>query len=297
MPEKIPVMLFTLHNMEKLGRRLKPIGKLIIGLQPGLGTTLPKIGYLDLEPEAYGAAACVSSLFYALVFFIISFVVITLRGTIGQPLGLSLAIGFGTWFIFLMLHMGYPGILVRKMAAKESKDLMFALREIIMGIDSGVPLFDSIKNVGTGEYGYVSAAFSEIVRSIEGGMSEVDALRSLALRSESEYMKRTLWQMVNTLESGASMGAALDSMVESIEGYTYREIKNYSTSLNFLLLIYMLVASVVPSLGITLMVLLSAFSGLGVDVGTIALLVGCSMGVQIVMIGYMGSTRPELFGG
>ncbi len=295
MPERIPVMLLTHRDMDGVGRRLRPLGKAALALQPGLRITLPKIGY-DLDPEAYCAASLLSSFFYGLMLFAISLAATMLRGT-AEPLVLSLAVGTGTWAVFLMLHLAYPGIVLSKMATKESKDLLFALREIIMGVDSGVPLFDSIRNVASAEYGYVSAAFTEVVRDIESGIPEVDALRMLALRTESEYMKRTVWQMVNALESGASMEAALMGMVESIEGYTYRDIKNYSCNLNFLLLIYMLVASVVPSLGITLMVLLSAFSGLGVDVTTISLLVGSSAVVQVILIGYMGSTRPELFGG
>lgn len=295
MPEKIPVMLLSQGNMERIGRRLRPLGKAALSLQPRLKIILPKIGY-ELEPEAYCGASLLSSFFYGLVLFAISFVATSLRGT-AEPLMLSLVVGIGAWLVFLVLHLVYPGIVLSKMATRESKDLLFALREIIMGVDSGVPLFDSIRNVADAEYGYVSAAFTGVVRDIESGIPEVDALRMLALRTESEYLKRTLWQMVNALESGASMESALLSMVESIEGYTYRDIKNYSSNLNFLLLIYMLVASVVPSLGITLMVLLSAFSGLGVDVTTLALLVGSSALVQTILIGYMGSTRPELFGG
>jgi flagellar protein FlaJ len=295
MPEKIPVMLLSTANVERVGRRLKPLGKYVLSMQPKLKRTLPKIGY-DYEPEIYCAAALLSSFIYGMILFAISFVASAAGGN-AQPLALGLAAGIGMWLVALFLHLAYPGIILSKIATRESKDLLFALREIIMGVDSGVPLFDSMQNVASANYGYVSTAFTDVVRNVEGGMPEVDALRMLALRTESEYLKRTVWQMVNALESGASMEAALTDMVESIEAYTYRDIKNYSSTLNFLLLIYMLVASVVPSLGITLMVLLSAFSGLGVDMTTIGILVGGSAVVQIVMIGYMGSTRPELFGG
>jgi hypothetical protein len=59
----------------------------------------------------------------------------------------------------------------------------------------------------------------------------------------------------------------------------------------------MLAGVVAPSLGITFMVLLSAFSGLGVTMETVAMLLGFTIVVQIVIIGYMSSLRPELFGG
>jgi hypothetical protein len=46
-----------------------------------------------------------------------------------------------------------------------------------------------------------------------------------------------------------------------------------------------------------MLVLLSAFSGLGVTIETLGLLVGSSAAMQVIMIGYMSSTRPEIFGG
>lgn len=71
----------------------------------------------------------------------------------------------------------------------------------------------------------------------------------------------------------------------------------YSTNLNFIMLIYLLGAAAVPSIGIAFLVLLSAFGGIGVDLTTIgALLVGTSL-FQIVLIGYISNARPDLFGG
>ena len=164
-------------------------------------------------------------------------------------------------------------------------------------IEGGVPLYDSIKNVSLGDYGYVSIDLGGVVKQIERGVPDRVALRELALRTESEYMKRALWQIVNALESGASLSGALSAIVQSIENYMYHDIKNYSSNLNFLMLLYMLAATVVPSLGITFLVLLSAFSGLGVTFATLLMLLAGSVLIQVIMIGYMSSTRPEIFGG
>jgi len=143
----------------------------------------------------------------------------------------------------------------------------------------------------------VSSDFGNVVKEIEAGSSEREALRDLALKTESEYLKRAVWQMVNALESGTSIGTALPSIVDSLENYLYREIKNYSANLNFLMLIYMMSAAVIPSLGITFLVLLSAFSDFGITLETVGMLVGISVVMQVILIGYMSSTRPEIFGG
>jgi len=296
---KIPVLLLTPKTVRRIGRRLKPIGSALAKLQPGMGETLSKMGF-DISAGEYMAGSLVSSFLYGAIFCAISLVALSIRG--GEELvesapSISIGVGLVVWLLFFLLHIIYPKITVSKIATKESKDLLFALREIMVDVDSGVPLFDSMKNVATSDYGYVSNDFNDVVKQIESGVPEREALKRLALKSESEYMRRAIWQMVNALESGASMGNALPGIVQSLENHIYREIKSYSSNLNFMMLIYMLSAAAIPSLGITFLVLLSAFGDFGVTAGTIQMLVAASAFIQIVMIGYMSSTRPEVFGG
>jgi len=296
MPERVPVMLLSLNAMRGAGRRLKIVGKAIANLFPKLGPTLKKIG-LDVEPEAYAASSLISSFFYGLIFFVMILGVVLYRGTIEEPYNIALASGIGMWAVMFMLHILYPGIILKKIAAKESKDLLFALREIMIDVNSGVSLFWAVKNAAGAGYRYVSQDFQWVVEQIESGTPEREALRNLALKTESEYMKRAVWQVVNALESGAALGDALSGIVETVEEYIYRDIRNYSANLNFLILIYMFAAAVVPSLGITFLVLLSAFSDFGVTIEAVMMLVAISVVIQIIMIGYMGATRPEIFGG
>ncbi|VVC02936.1 Type II secretion system (T2SS), protein F [Candidatus Bilamarchaeum dharawalense] len=295
-PPKIPFLLLSFRSMERIGRRWQGVGKTIVALQPSLRTTMTKLGY-PFSAETYAVGSLASSFLYGLIFFLIMALVLMVKGDSEDPIRIALGASLGMWMVLLLLHLIYPGILIKKVAAMENKDLLFALREIIMDVDSGVPLFDSMKNVATSDYRQVSASFEAVIREVETGNSEVEALKHLAIRSESEFMKRTIWQMVNALESGASMKNALSGIADALEAASYREIKNYSANLNFLLLMYMLVAAVAPSLGVTFMVLLSAFGGLGVDLVSVGFLVGGSAILQVIMIGYMSSTRPELFGG
>ncbi len=295
--DRILLMLVSQRRMFQLGRRFRGLGRLLARANPRMGSILTKLK-LDMEPEGYAVGAFASGLAYGLLFFILSAAVLWVRyQDPAQVWPQSLAIGLSLWLIAFMFLMMYPGIMMRKIAAKESNDLLFALREIMVDIDGGVPLFESIKNVASGDYGYVARDLATVIRQIERGVPDRVALRELAVRTESESMKRSLWQMVNALESGASLGTALSAIVQSIEGYMYRDIKTYTSNLNFLMLLYMLAATVVPSLGITFLVLLSAFSGLGVSFTTLLLLLGSSVLIQAIMIGYMHSTRPDTFGG
>jgi flagellar protein FlaJ len=285
----IPFLLFSAKTTNAIGRRFRGLGKYVMLLSPSLKSVVPKLE-LGVDGRSYAAASFFSSLIYGILFGIIVFIVLTVRAAENAP-NAAVAIGFAFTFVFLMLHLFYPKIIITKVAVAETKDLLFALREVMMDIDGGVPLFDAMKNVSLGNYRYVSKDFEWVVRQIEGGVPEREALKQLAIKTESEYFKRAIWQLVNALESGAGMNSALLSIVNSLEGHLYREIKNYSANLNFMMLIYMLVAAALPSLGITMLVLLSAFSGLGVTIETLGLLVGSSAAMQVIMIGYMRSIQ------
>lgn len=290
-------MIVSPGQMFWFGRRFRPLGRVLALANPRLDTILPKLR-MDSEPEGYALGSFVSSFFYGLMLFALASAVLYVRYQDLEQVYLpSLVVGLAFWVVFFIFHMIYPGIIMTKIATKESNDLLFALREMMIDIEGGVPLYDSMKNVAWGDYGYVSRDLGGVVKQIERGVSDRVALRELAIRTESEYMKRALWQIVNALESGASLSNALSAIVVSIQNYMYQDIKNYSSNLNFLMLLYMIVATVVPSLGITFLVLLSAFSGFGVSFTTLLMLLGFSVVVQAIMIGYMSSTRPEIFGG
>jgi pilus assembly protein TadC len=295
---RIPFILLTLRRMDEIGRRMKGFGRVLNILRPSLGHELDSLG-IRIKPENY----CVGAFFSAFIYGLLAFSIALLPLVTGSQftpvaaLRVSAAIGIMFFIIFLMLHLLYPSIITKKIAIRSENDLLFALREVMLGMHSGIPLFETLKNVSLGDYGRISDDFAMVVKQIENGIPEKDALRALVLLSDSEYEKRAVWQMINALESGASMSTALPGIVDALEGHTYRKIRSYSATLNFLMLIYMLVAAAIPSLGITFLVLLSAFSGLGVTVETILMLIIGAGICQAIMIGYMSSTRPEIFGG
>lgn len=294
--ERIPVLLFSWKSVIRIGKRLRPVGRAAVKLNPKLGEVLQKLG-VEVDAEAYAAASVLSSFLYGLFLFIAISLVFLITNTIDQQIPLALASGTGVWMLFLLLHLIYPGIILRKVAVNEGRDLLFALREIMMDVNSGVPLFSALQNVAEADYGYITKDFKLVTERIESGTSEKEALKEFAIKSESEHVKRAVWQMVNALESGAGMGGALSGIVQSVEEKTYRDIRDYTSNLNFLMLIYMFTAAVIPSLGVTFMVLLSAFGDFGVTVETVSMLVAGSAIMQAILIGYMGSTRPEIFGG
>ncbi len=297
-PLRIPFVLLNYRSMEETGRRMKGLAKVVGSIRPKLGKELEALE-IPIRGEYYSIGAFFSALIYGLLAFDLVMFALTYSATMpmNSMIRFGAAAGLSLFMAFFMLHLYYPVIIVRKISARSDKDLLYALREVMLSINSGIPLFDSIKNVSLGSYGKVSLDFGMIVRQVESGTPMKDALRNQALLSESEFFKRAMWQMINALETGASMSTAMPGIVDALETQTYRNIRTYSSNLNFLMLIYMLVAAAIPSLGITFLVLLSAFSGFGISLDKIiGLVAGAAIG-QLLLISYMSSTRPDIFGG
>ncbi len=293
---RIPLHLFSFKKIEGF-KRLSSIGKALRVFRKNIDDDLAGLD-VRVNGDLYLVASFFSAFFYGIFMgatvFLITYLIPSQRA-LSQTFGIG--IGFLLFFMMFMLHVMHPSIIRKKIAGRQSKDLLFALREIIMNVESGVPLFDSMKNVSVANYGYVSEDFAMVVRKIESGVFERDAIRDLAIQSQNEYLRRAAWQIVNALETGSKVGNALVSITSVLEKQINREIKNYSASLNFIMLIYILVAAAIPSLGVTFLVLLSSFSGAGINSTTVFMILGMSFFVQFIMLGYSNATRPAIFGG
>jgi len=111
---RIPVLLFQLNTVESLGRRFKGFGRMLAGFMPGMNDVLRKIG-MDVSAEAYTVSSFFSSFIYGLFFFLVAMIALTYRGA-DQVLYISLGFGILFWVVFYLLHIIYPGIIMKKIA-------------------------------------------------------------------------------------------------------------------------------------------------------------------------------------
>lgn len=71
--------------------------------------------------------------------------------------------------------------------------------------------------------------------------------------------------MINSIKSGSNIKKTLKSITKELSSEQRTKIANYSRELNLWSLIYMLFAVAVPSIGSTMLVILSSFAGFGID--------------------------------
>jgi len=286
-------MLIPLEIGKKISKRLVGIGAVLARIVPGLKYDLEKTD-IDLTQEEYLAVCLVNCLFVFVLFSVLSFFLNYFVGlkTLQQSLTLSLGIGLALLVLFFVLLARYPKILAKKKAEQLEKNLVFALKDILLQISSGVSLYNSLVNVSKANYGLVSTELEKTAKQVNSGKPMDKALEELAITSESEYLRKTVWQLVNTLRAGASLKGALKTIITHLMMEQKSKIRDYAKELNMWSLIYMLFAVAIPTIGITMMVILSSFAGMGMGKGTlVAFIIACFI-VQFVLIGLVKARRP-----
>lgn len=97
-----------------------------------------------------------------------------------------------------------------------NNNLPFALSQMSSIASSGIPpeyMFDLL--TGFKEYGEITEEAKLIVRNIKSfGMSSIDAIKNVAMRTPSKSFKEILLGITSTIETGGDIGAYLREMAE-----------------------------------------------------------------------------------
>lgn len=188
-----------------------------------------------------------------------------------------------------------PRIKAKKRTRLLEKELPYALRHVLIEVDAGVSLYRAMVSVTDG-YGEASEEFNKIVSEINAGKSEVEALEDSILRNPSQQYRRALWQIINSIKSGADVSETLSSLVDTIMEQQILSVEEYGKELNPYTLMYMMIAIIMPSLGVTFLMILSTFTGMDLSntifYGILIFLVL----FQILFINLVESKRPLVKG-
>jgi len=198
-------------------------------------------------------------------------------------------------FIFIN-QTSYPRIYNLKKTRDVERNLIPALQDMLVQLESGVPVFQIIANISISNYGFVSYEFKKAVNEINSGISQIDALESLIKRNSSTYFKRILWQLSNGLRSGSDMSIVLKDIIDNLNKEQAIQIQSYGSKLNPLIMFYMLITVILPSLGITFLTIISSMLNLSsflVEMMFVTVFVFVIL-MQIMFLGLIKTRRPSL---
>ena len=194
-----------------------------------------------------------------------------------------------TFFYLIKL----PDMRIAKKEKEISKEIVFAGRFIIIELESGVPLYNAMLNASK-NFEVIGKYFKEITDRIDLGTSIEDSLNEAAEFIPSNDFRRILWQMINSIRTGSDIGKSLYSVIEQITKDQVTQINKYGKKLNPLAMFYMIVAVILPSLGMTMLIILSSFIQFQLSL-TILIALACFLGfVQFMFIAMVKFSRPAI---
>jgi flagellar protein FlaJ len=289
------LMLYPLENAKSFGNRFLFIGRFLSKLIFSLKYDLQKAEiYIDVE--RYCLASLLSASIYGLMFLFVgmAFGTILTKSLGATTITFMFIAGLSAFLGMLVFHLLYPKMAARQLASMVDQELLFALRTMLIQLSSGISLFEAMKSVSKGNYGQVTVEFNLVVRDVNAGMSETEALEKLAFRTKSDILKKTVWQVITTMRSGGSVVTALNSQVDALVAQQMDSIRAYAAELNLWTLVYLIIAAAMPSLGITFLVIASSIGGSGIGTEAVALIVLLSLSIQIAMIFLVRSKVPKV---
>ena len=103
-----------------------------------------------------------------------------------------------------------------------------------------------------------------------------------------------MWQITNAMKAGSDVASSLEAIVNSLTQEQIIAIRRYGQELSPFTLMYMLIAVIMPTLGITFMIILSSFAGIKIpDITFPAILLVLTV-FQYFYMGVIKTKRPSL---
>lgn len=303
---RIPLIPFKTETALNFARKFFGISKEMTKFFPSLNYELRQVK-INLNPREYVALAIFTALFWFVLMIFITIFIGILAGALTTPTNILSYFTSTYLFIMLLTNIGitlfvfyyvvfYPKKILREKIRLLEKDLLYALRHLLIQVRSGVTLFNAMVSVAAGDYGLISEEFEEAVREINAGVSEIDALEAMSWRNPSLYFRRVIWQLVNGMRAGSDIATTLREIVNGLAIDQRIEIRKYGAQLNPMALAYLMLAVIIPTLGITFLIILSSFFNLNILPLDLVLYFGLAFLVffQYMFIGLIKVRRPSM---
>jgi len=197
------------------------------------------------------------------------------------------------YFIIFSYLMKVPDVKIAKKGKEVNKEIIFAGRFLIIELESGISLYNAMVNVSK-NYKIVGGYFNEIIDKVSLGTRMEDAINETIEKNPSSNLNKVLWQVLNSLKTGADISQSLSGILRQISREQLIEVKEYGRKLNPLAMFFMVIAIIMPSLGITMLIIFTTFISLTIDLTAlmaIALFIGF---IQYMFFSMIKSSRPAV---
>ncbi len=256
---------------------------------PGLSLKLKQAG-MNEKPEEFVRKVFFSAFYMTTGIMLILF---TLMLKLNVLKGILLVV-FPIIFVLTFLYMlKMPDVIILRKEREINREIVFAGKFLIIEMESGVPLYNAIVNVSK-SYDAIGKHFKEIVDRIDVGTPIEEAITETIETTPSHHFRKLLWQILNSLKTGADISKSLSAVVDQIAEEQIIEVREYGRKLNPIAMFYMILAVVMPSIGVIMLIILATFVSFRVDL-TLLLIIACLIGfIQFMFYSIIKTQRPAV---
>ena len=173
------------------------------------------------------------------------------------------------------------------------REVLFAGQYLLIKLYSGRPLLNALIDT-TKSYGVAAKYIEEIVNDISTGSSLENALENAITYSPSEKFRKILFHISNALKLGIDVAKPLSSVLDEIAKEQDIEIKRYGKKLETIVIFYMIAAVVLPSIGMTLFIVLSSFINFTIGTTHFLIVISFIIIIQLLFISVFKAIRPTV---
>ncbi|MBU0665887.1 MAG: type II secretion system F family protein [Nanoarchaeota archaeon] len=248
------------------------------------------VAQINLTPENYikekfRSTLIISGMLTILTFFMFS--------KMNLPIILVILAFIVYFFLIFKVFFKTVKAKITKRQKKIDEEVLFAGRFLLVKLHSGKPLINALMDASD-SYGVASQYFKDIIRDIDTGTPLEEALDKAASYSPSKRMRKILFQINNALKIGIDVTQTLESILDQISSEQLLEIDRYGKKLNSVTMFYMLLAIVLPSLGLTMFVVVASMINIGADLTLFLAIAFFLIIIELIFLSIFKSIRPNV---
>ncbi len=268
---------------------INSVFKRIADSVPGIGMKLRQAGIFD-EPFVFVKKTALSAFYITTGFMLVIGAVFIKLNVLKNALFIIFPALFIMTFVYFLKS---PDIIILKRERDIEKEIVFAGRFLIIELKSGVPLYESMANV-VKNYETTGKYFKEIIDKIDIGTPMEDAISELVELTPSSNFRKLLWQILNSMKTGADISSSIGATVDQIAKEQVIEVREYGRKLNPLAMFYLIIAIILPSIGVVMLIIMSSFLSLKIDVVALLILAAFMAFFQFMFLAIIRAQRPAM---
>jgi pilus assembly protein TadC len=249
-----------------------------------------RIAHIKSTPQEFIHNNLKFSLPFSLGLTVLFFFILDKAGLTLWLLVPAFIISFIVIFNFLFLKLKAQ---IVKRQKEIDREVLFVGQYLLIKLYSGRPLLNALIDT-TKSYGVATKYIKEIVDDIETGSSLEKALENAMVYSPSQKFKKILFHINNALRLGIDVTKPLTAVLDEITKEQDIEVKRYGKKLNTIVIFYMLAAIVIPSIGMTLFIVLASFINFSVNINHFLVIGGFMIVIQFLFISLFRTLRPAV---